>query len=79
MRSTFSLDDDVFAVARQRAQRERISLGEAVSRYVREALRAHGQAPASTLALRSKYSVLPVRDEIVTSEQVRRLAEQEGI
>ena len=36
MRTTLSLDDDVFAVARQRAQRERTSLGEAVSRYVRE-------------------------------------------
>ena len=79
MRTTLSLDDDVFAVARQRAQRERISLGEAVSRYVRDALRANAQAPAATVPLRSKYSVLPARDEIVTTDHVRRLMDQEGI
>lgn len=81
MRTTISLDDDVFAVARQRAQRERISLGEAVSRYVRDALRANAQAPAAAaaVALRSKYSVLPARDEIITTEHVRRLMDQEGI
>jgi len=79
MRTTLTLDDDVFAVARQRAQRERTSLGEAVSRYVRDALRANAQAPATAVPLRSKYSVLPARDEIITSEHVRRLAEQEGI
>jgi len=79
MRTTLSLDDDVFAVARQRAQRERISLGEAVSRYVRDALRAGARAPASSLSLRSKYSVLPARDEIITTEHVRNLMDQEGI
>lgn len=79
MRTTLSLDDDVFAVARQRAQRERISLGEAVSRYVRDALRAGAQVPAAPVPLRSKYSVLPARDEIITTDHVRRLMEQEGI
>ena len=79
MRTTISLDDDVFAVARQRAQRERISLGEAVSRYVRDALRAGAHAPASNVSLRSKYSVLPARDEIITTEHVRSLMDQEGI
>lgn len=79
MRTTLSLDDDVFAVARQRAQRERISLGEAVSRYVRDALRANAQVPAVAVPLRSKYSVLPARDEIITTDHVRRLMEQEGI
>ena len=79
MRTTISLDDDVVAVARQRARRERTSLGEAVSRYVRDALRASAQPPAATPILRSKYSVLPARDEIITNEHVRRLTEQEGI
>jgi hypothetical protein len=73
------LDDDVFAVAHQRAQRERISMGEAVSRYVRDALRAGAQVPVAPAPLRSKYSVLPARDEIVTTGHVRRLMEQEGI
>ncbi len=79
MRTTLSLDDDVVAVARQRAQRENTSLGEAVSRYIRDALRTNAQAPTNPVTLRSKYSVLPARDEIVTNEHVRRLMEQEGI
>ena len=79
MRTRISLDDDVFAVASQRAQRERVSLGEAVSRYVRDALRAGAHAPASPVSLRSKYSVLPVRDKIITTEHVRKLMGQEGI
>lgn len=79
MRTTLALDDDVFALARQRAQRERISLGEAVSRYVRDALRANAQMPIAATAFRSKYSVLPSRDEIITTEHVRRLMDQEGI
>jgi hypothetical protein len=79
MRTTLTLDEDVFAAARQRAQRERISLGEAVSRYVRDGLRSGAQGLSPTVPLRSKYSVLPARDEIVTTEHVRRLMEQEGI
>ena len=79
MRTTLTLDDDVFAVARLRAQRERTSLGEAVSRYVRDALRANTQAPVGPTAFRSKYSVLPARDEIVTTEHVRRLMDEEGV
>jgi len=79
MRTTLTLDDDVFAEVRQRSQRERISLGEATSRYVRDALRAGAQVPAAPAALRSKYSVLPVRVEIISTEHVRRLMEQPGI
>ena len=79
MRTTLTLDDDVFAVARQRAQRERTSLGEAVSRYVRDALRANARVPAQQVAMRSKYSVLPVRDEIITTDHIRRLMDQEGV
>jgi len=34
-------------------------MGEAVSRYVREAMRANAQVMAPTQTLRSKYSLLP--------------------
>jgi hypothetical protein len=78
MRTTLALDDDVFALARQRAQRERISMGEAISRYVREAMRAPPVCAAAA-PLRSKYSVLPARDQIVTTDYVRRLMDEEGI
>ena len=78
MRTTLAIDDDVFSIARQRAQREQISMGEAKSRYLREALRDNEQTSPSA-PLRSKYSVLPVRDEAITTEHVRRLMNEEGI
>jgi hypothetical protein len=79
MRTTLSLSDDVFLIARQVAARERISLGEAVSRLARDGFRAQNQQPATKAKLKSKYSVLPERDEIVTTEHVRRLMAEEGI
>ena len=79
MRTTITLDDDVFAIARQRAQRERVTLGEAISRYVRDGLRSGTQQANAPVAMRSKYSVLPAQGEIITTEHVRRLMEQEGI
>ncbi len=79
MRTTLSLSDDVFLIARQVAARERISLGEAVSRLARDGFRAQTQQPATEEKLKSKYSVLPERDEIITTEHVRRLMNEEGI
>jgi hypothetical protein len=79
MRTTLSISDDVLLIARQVAARERISLGEAVSRLARDGFRAQTQQPATKAQLKSKYSVLPGRDEGITNEHVRRLIEGEGI
>ena len=78
MRTTLSLADDVFLIARQVAARERISLGEAVSQLARDGARNRAQAPAA-VRIKSKYAVLPARAEIVTSAHVRRLMDEEGI
>ena len=53
MRTTLAIDDDVFSIARQRAQRENISMGEAISRYVREALRDLCRAATGAYAIAS--------------------------
>lgn len=79
MRTTLALSDDVVLIARQFASRDHISLGEAVSRLAREGYRAQLRQPNTEPVLRSRYSVLPARDEIVTTEHVRRLMEEEGI
>ena len=79
MRTTLALDDDVFAYARAHAQRERISLGEAVSRLAREGIVAQNQPRAIQGKPRSKYALLPARDETITTEHVRALMDQEGI
>ena len=79
MRTTLTLSDDVFLLARQCAARDRVSLGEAVSRLARDGFRAQSQHPETNAKLKSKYSVLPARDEIITNEHVRRLIAEEGI
>jgi hypothetical protein len=79
MRTTLTLSDDVLVIARQCAARENVSLGEAVSRLVRDGFRARTQQPVTAAQPRSRYTVLPARDEIVTTEHVRRLMDEEGI
>ena len=79
MRTTLALDDDVFSFARAHAQRERISIGEAVSRLARQGIQAANAAPAATAAPRSRFALLPARAEIITPEHVRKLMDQEGI
>ena len=79
MRTTLSLDDDVFGFARAHAVRERVSIGEVISRLAREGIRAQVMPAAKTAAFKSKYALLPARDEIITAEHVRDLMDQEGI
>ena len=79
MRTTLTLDEDVFNIARQKAQREHVSIGAAVSELMRLGIRSTQMPAAQRPATRSKYAVLPARSEIITSEHVYKLMEQEGI
>ena len=80
MRTTLALADDAFLVARECAARERVTLGEAISRLVRDGFRSRAQVPqVSAAPLKGRYSLLPMRDEIITDEHVRRLMDEEGI
>lgn len=79
MRTTLAIDDDVFAYVRAHAQRERISIGEALSRLARQGIQANQMAPAPQARPKSRYALLPARPEVITSEHVRQLMEQEGI
>ncbi len=81
MRTTINLDEDALLAARHVARREKVSLGEAVSSLIRRAamgtessIQAHSQMP-----LRGRFALLPQRDEIITTQQVRELMEREGI
>lgn len=79
MRTTLALDDDVFSFARTHAQREHISIGEAISRLARDGIRARNLPLQPHSPTRSKFALLPARDEIITTEHVRDLLDQEGI
>ncbi len=84
MRTTLAIDDDVIAYVRAHARRERISVGEALSRLARQGIQASqlpppSLPPPSTVRPKSRFALLPARAEVITSEHVRRLMEQEGI
>jgi len=79
MRATLALDDDVFAYARERAQRERISIGQAISKLARDGIRTQSVSVRPDIAVTCRFALLPRRDEIITSEHVRDLMDQEGI
>ena len=80
MRTTINIAEDALIAARHVAQRERVSLGEAISELVRRG--ATGAAPAQarrTAPLRGRFALLPARDEVITPQHVRDLMEREGI
>ncbi len=79
MRTTISLDEDVLLVARRLAARERLSLGQAVSRLARRGAAEPAGSSQPPQKLRGRYALLPVRDEVITPEHVRELMEREGI
>jgi hypothetical protein len=79
MRTTMNLADDALLVAKQVAARERVSLGEAVSRLIRSGAGASAAAPMSAEPLRGRFALLPRRDEVITPEHVRQLMDREGI
>lgn len=75
VRTTLNLEDEALLVAKRYARREKLSLGEAVSRLVRQG----AQRPAASTprnALRGRFALLPARDEIITAEHVRELMER---
>ena len=81
MRTTINLAEDAAIAARNVAQRERVSLGEAISELIRRgasagapATRARGAQP-----LRGRFALLPQRGETVTPQHVRDLMDREGI
>ncbi len=79
MRTTLAIDDDVFLHARRLAQERHISLGAAVSKLLRDGIRAQQHPQKTATGCKTSYGLLPARDEIITSDHVRRLMEQEGI
>jgi hypothetical protein len=79
MRTTIRLDEDALLVARRLAARERVSLGDAVSRLIRRGAAEPGGSSQPAQKLRGRYALLPARDEVITPEHVRELMEREGI
>lgn len=78
MRTTLNISDDVLFAARERARRERRSVGEVVSELAREGLTSTVQA-GSVAESESLYGFEPVprRGPAVSNELIDRLREDE--
>ena len=73
MRTTLSLDDDVFPLIRRYAEGRSLGLGKAVSELVRKGLKA----PVQTREVSGFHVVvLPPDSPVVTSEDVKRLQDE---
>lgn len=79
MRTTLDIDDDVLAAARDRAKREKKSIGEVISELARAALVAPPQA-LSVREPKALYGVrpFPKRGGIVTNELIDKLREDDA-
>lgn len=79
MRTTLNIEDDALLAARLHAQRERVSLGEAVSQLLRRGAALPSAADPTQPPLRGRFALLPQRDEVITTQHVRELMEREGL
>jgi len=73
MRTTVSLDDDVFQVVKNYAETRSVAMGKALSELVRRGL----DAPVKTRVINGLVVFdLPEGSELITSERVKELAEE---
>ncbi|MEM9304738.1 MAG: CopG family transcriptional regulator [Pseudomonadota bacterium] len=80
MRTTLNLDDDLVLALKDRARREKVSLGEVVSRLLRDALSGKtGQPGVAEPEAFYGIEPLPARDTVVSNELIDRLRDEEGI
>lgn len=79
MRTTLSVDDDIYAFARQQAEREHVSMGQVISRLARAGIVSQQREVARLPQPRSRFALLPERNETITVDHVRKLMDQEGI
>ena len=81
MRTTINLSGDAAIAARNVVQRERLSLGQAISEIGRRGASVNLAQAARRAgpALCGRFALLPARDEVVTPQRVRERMEREGI
>lgn len=74
MRTTLTIDDDVFAAAKELAARQSQSVGQVISALARQALRP----PVSSTTTRNGIPLLPVQSSsvLVTPELVNQLRDE---
>lgn len=79
MRTTLDIADDVLQAARERARRERKTVGEMISELARRALMS-AQEPPSVKGTKAVYGLKPFarRGGIVTNELIDKLRDEDA-
>jgi hypothetical protein len=84
MRTTLDIDDDVLFAAKEIAAKERKTAGKILSDFFRRGIQsdsvdASGMEPGQPFVFKNGIPILPSRRELVTTEQIQRIMEEEGI
>lgn len=79
MRTTIDIDEDVLNAARERARRERRTIGQVISDLARRALTS-GPAKAGSESHKTRFGFrpFPSRGGIVTNEMIDALREEDA-
>lgn len=84
MRTTLDIDDDVLFAAKELAAKERKTAGKVLSEFFRRGVQSGNTAPdqpksGQPYAMKNGIPVLPSRGEVVSTEHIRSIMEEEGI
>lgn len=84
MRTTLDIDDDVLFAAKELASKERKTAGKILSKIFRRSLQSNATTPSGVesgkgYTLKNGIPVLPSRGEVVTTQHICRIMEDEGI
>ena len=80
MRTTLDIEDDVLQAARERARRDKKTIGETVSELVRRALTQTPASGGKVAEPKAFYGFRPFHSrtgKIVTNEQVNKLRDED--
>jgi hypothetical protein len=79
MRTTLDIEDDVLMVAKELAEREGSTAGRIISLLARRGLSNPNSKLKKTPLIRGGIPLVRSRGEVVTSDRIRKLMDQEGI
>ncbi|KOR33157.1 hypothetical protein TI05_02785 [Achromatium sp. WMS3] len=78
MRTSLNLDDDIIKITKELAQREKISIGQLISRLLREML-LQGSKCSEDVKNAAGFRPFTNGKQLVNNQQVNALREEDGI
>jgi len=79
MRTTLDIEEDVLLAAKELAEREGSTAGRIISLLARRGLRNPKSKLKKTPVIRGGVPLVRSRGEVVTTDRIRKLMDQEGI